>query len=189
MVAPRFRTKRGAVVALGALALLVTAGCVESAALEQASMERDQAQRALWQKDRQVQALQWQLGYLGQQVQDIQSRDQASQRQLFAQLDALKEQNRMLSERLTKEEARVEERPIELPPPSAAVGKAAPGRPLPEDLARIERLLNAQHAQVVEMISRLEKLVRSRDGKPSDRYPERARNLDVLDPWGYGDRK
>jgi hypothetical protein len=196
MIAPRFRKKSGAVSGLGALCLLVTTGCVETAALERATLERDQARYAVGQRDRRVLELQWQLGYLGQQIQTIQQRDEASQRELLFQFEELKAQNRTLSERLAKaESSRVERPPVEVQEsgsaggsskgPRAGAGDAAAARVRPEDLDKIERTLHAQQAQVIEMLSRLEKLVRARDGRPVDRLPMRGPHIDLLDPWGY----
>lgn len=198
MVAPRFRRKSVAVAALGALCLLVTAGCIESAELEKATLERDQARYAVGQRDRRVQELQWQLGYLGQQIQAIQQRDEASQRELLFQFEELKGQNRTLSERLGKaENSSVERPPVQAQETASGTAKgqraptadAAAPRVRPEELEKIERTLSAQHAQIIDMLSRIERIVRARDGRSNDRLPARPPHIDILDPWGYGDRR
>jgi DNA repair exonuclease SbcCD ATPase subunit len=167
------------------------AGCVETAAYEKAAAELDQARRTAAYKDQQIQAYQWQIAVLGQQLREAQARSEAQQRELGSRLQQLGEANAELAGKLREAEARrVPFPPAEEPPPPT-------GKPRPDDKARVEDLrrmiaaVDARNAQLAEAVARIERILsRSHpEAEPPRKPPPQAAPADLVDPWGFGSRK
>lgn len=174
-----------------ALALGATA-CVETATYEKAESQLDAARRAAAQKDDQIRALQWQLAVLGQQFREGQQRNEAFQRDLYAQVQQLAAANGGLSDRLKKAES---ERAALL---LAGPGDAAPatGRgdakagPRADDLRRMVTAFELRNAQILDELARIERLLANRAGGHAGDAPKNPTSMgDVVDPWGFGSRK
>jgi hypothetical protein len=182
--------------ALCALLALCGTACVESGAYEKSLSQLEDARHASAQKDDQLRAYQWQLGALAQQLRDAQQRSDTLQRELFAQVQQLTATNGSLAERLKKAEndraGLLAAAAAAAEPPVGRDGK--PGRePLrPEELRRMLTAAEARNAQIVDELSRIERLLgsspRAHGGEVTAGKPGMGVG-DVVDPWGFGSRK
>jgi mevalonate kinase len=183
---------------LGIAALLATAplsiGCVDSTALDKTTNELDQIRRSEAQKDQQIQALQWQVGALGQRFQAAATQVESERRETDKKLADLAAENHDLAEKLRmKQDEAVrlaaavrDAEDLASQKPGAGGGGA---RLRPEDVRRIEAAVAARDAELSKTLARIERLLAQRSGG-SDRAQERpARTIgsDLTDPWG--DRK
>lgn len=175
MVSGRVRVGwMGVVVALGAL------GCAESGTLERATIELNRTRQEAWQKEQRLRALEWQLAAVGQQAQAALQRGEAVQRELAARAEALAAANAALTERLKKAE---EERRLAELSEGGANGrnKAKACSPLrPEERRKLDT--------AVDSLGRIEKLLREQADRDA-RNKKRPKGGEVVDPWGFGERK
>ena len=180
-------TSRAILVCLSGLLALGSSACVETAAYEKTAAELDQARRVVAYKDQQIQAFQWQLTVLGQQLREAQQRGEAQQRDLAARLQQLGDANAELAQKLKEAEAHKDPSPVAEEPPQRA---AAPTRP--EDLRRMIAAVDARNAQLAESLARIERILARGGPHPDDDRAQRARGNvsgDLVDPWGFGSRK
>jgi hypothetical protein len=180
-------TSRVLLVCLSGVVALASTGCVEAAAYEKTAAELEQARRVAAYKDQQIQALQWQLAVLGQQLREAQQRSDAQQRELASRLQQLGEMNADLAGKL--KDAELRRQPFEVADESPPKGPAKP-----EELRRMIAAVDARNAQLAESIARIERLLLGRRPipasapAPTDDRP-RAVTGDLVDPWGFGSRK
>jgi chromosome segregation ATPase len=183
MSSRRISGGRAALLAIGMSFGLGAAGCVESSVHAKTTADLEEARRAAAQKDQQLRAFEWQLGGAWQQMQAMHQKNEAAQRELAAQVHQLSATNAQLADRLKKAEAQLAAAPPEADDPK---GKKAPlARLRPEDLRRIEATVDARNGQIVEILTRIEKLLHDKPHPPARGHS----GGDVLDPWGFGSRK
>lgn len=184
------------VIAAGALGSI---GCVESGSYEKAAAELNQARQASWQKDQRIRALEWYYASMNQQVQANRARDEAAQRDLAAKIAELEAANAALAERLKKkdeEQQRGGGYPFALADDGAKDGAAArkaAAAPLkPDEMRRLLASIEARNAKLAESLARVERLLQEqadRENKGAPRPARRTINGDLVDPWGFGERK
>jgi hypothetical protein len=179
-------TSRAILVCLSGLLALGSSACVETAEYDKTVAQLDQARRVVAYKDQQIQAFQWQLTVLGQQLREAQARSEAQQRDLTARLQHLGETNAELAWKLQEATVRKEPFPVAEEPPQKSAALAHP-----EELRRLIASVEARNAQLAESIARIERLLGSPGTRGDDDGARRARGVsgDLVDPWGFGTRK
>lgn len=160
------------------LLALASVGCSEAASQERAQLE--QAQRSVWERDNKIRALEWQLTATWQEKQAADQRHDAALRELNERVLQLSSSNAALVERLRQADAKP------MFPPDDPNAKKTPGHLSNADLRRVEALIDEKNKPVNEALRRIERQMNER-AKGEQRQGRQV--VDVLDPWGFGERK
>ena len=194
MFSSEVRAGRGAI--LFACLLFGVTGCVETSVYDKAAAQLELAGRANQQKDQQLRALEWQVVSLGQQFRESAQRSEATQREIWGQLQQAAAANAALQERLKKSESERASLASNVVEEAAGGAGGKQGAQLrPDELRRLLAGVDARNAQLLERINHLEQhldqLILSRATEGGTRAHPRPEPgvIDVVDPWGFGSRK
>lgn len=182
-------------VASGRLCVLVaslalgSAACVEAGTYERTASQLEEARRAAVQREMEIRALRWQISALGQEISEAQQRDDASQRELHAQVQQLTATNATLAERLKKSESDHAALLLAASAESAATGRHDPRA---DDLRRRMALAEARSAAILDELGRIERILTQPHLRPTiqpaaaETALPRATSAagDTIDPWG-----
>lgn len=169
-------------VALASLALTSLCSCVETSVYHDTRRQLELATRANQQKDLQVRVLESQLATLAQQLREAQLHSQQVQRDLHAHLEHLGVENATLAERLRRQ---AEDRP-------GPTTRGVDARARALEAKRCIDAVNERHAALLDRLKLMEKQLDAltSEARAAGVAPHKRKvDTEVVDPWGFGERK